>query len=96
MITDIIYFPLYCIERFGVQKFTISTPASFCANVILGFLNVLLMLIFNELLECKFFGLDENLIKNINKRQKEDYLTSLENNINSSFRESLNEITNDI
>ena len=73
MITDIIYFPFYCFERFKLQKFNISNLTSFYVNIILGFINVLLMLIFNELLECKFCGLSANLEKNIIKRQKEDF-----------------------
>ncbi len=32
------------------------------------------MLIFNEILECKFLEMDYNTIKNINKRQYNDYL----------------------
>jgi hypothetical protein len=31
------------------------------------------MLVFNEFLECKFWGLNVNLQRNINKRQNEDY-----------------------
>ena len=72
MITDIIFFPPYCIERFFVQKFPISTKSTFFINGILGFINTFLMLIFNEILECKFWGLDTNLKKNINKRQAEE------------------------
>ena len=93
MITDIIYFPFYCIERFKLQKFNISNLTSFCINVVLGFINVLLMLIFNELLECKFCGLDANLVKNIIKRQKKEYLSSFhEYHTNYSSRVSSNEI----
>ena len=77
MITDIIYFPFYCIERFVIEEFHISTANNFYLNVFLGFINLFLMLIFNEIIECKFWGLDTNLKKNINKRQKEDYLNSL-------------------
>ena len=77
MITDIIYFPLYCIERFGIQKFGISNIITFCFNSLLGFINVFLMLIFNEILECKFWGLNTNLKKNINKRQIDDIMISL-------------------
>lgn len=68
MIVDIIYFPFYFIEKFLVQKFHITTPSSFYLNISLGFINFFLMLIFNEILECKFLGLDTNLKKNINKR----------------------------
>ena len=72
MITDIIYFPFYLIEKFWVQQFRITTPSSFILNISLGFINVFLMLIFNEILECKFCGLDINLKKNINKRQGDE------------------------
>ena len=93
MIADILYFPLYIIERFTIQGFNISTPSSFCLNVILGFINVVLMLIFNEILEVKMFGLNSNLEKNINKRQEIDYLESLEDDI-ASGRDS-NELLDD-
>ena len=72
MITDIIYFPFYFIEKFWVQKFHITTYSSFFLNISLGFINFFLMLIFNEILECKFWGLDINLKKNINKRQDDE------------------------
>ena len=72
MITDIIYFPFYFIEKFWVQKFHITTYSSFFFNISLGFINFFLMLIFNEILECKFWGLDINLKKNINKRQDDE------------------------
>ena len=73
MISDLIYFPLYAIERFAIQDFTISNFWSFVLNFTIGLLNVLLMLVFNEILECKFLGLDYNLKSNINKRQSIDY-----------------------
>jgi hypothetical protein len=72
MIVDIIYFPFYLIEKFYFQQFWISTPSTFYLNASLGFINVFLMLIFNEILECKFWGLDRNLKKNINKRQDDE------------------------
>ena len=81
MITDLIYFPLFCIERFAIQGFGISTKAAFFANIILATINVFLMLIFNEILECNFWKLNINLKKNINTRQRKDYL--LENELNS-------------
>ena len=87
MITDIIYFPLYCIERLLVERFTISTKSSFYINALIGFINAFLMLIFNEILECKFCGLDTNLKKNIHKRQDEDFKTALK----SVSEEELNE-----
>lgn len=74
MIADIIYFPFYCIERFAIEDFGISNRSTFSMNIILGFLNTLLMLVFNEILECKFWGLDQNLKKNIKKRLEEEKL----------------------
>ena len=74
MISDLIYFPLYSLERFVIQGFSISNISSFISNFTIGLINVLLMLIFNEILECKFFGLDMNLTKNIKKRLNSDYL----------------------
>jgi hypothetical protein len=86
MIVDIIYFPLYLIEKFCFQQFRISTPSSFYLNASLGFINVFLMLIFNEILECKFWGLDINLKKNINKRQDDEIKLGLtEMNSNSTI-----------
>ena len=38
-----------------------------------------MILIFNEILECKFWGLNKDLAKNINKRQKEEYLDNIDN-----------------
>ena len=77
MITDIIYFPLYIIERFAIEGFGISTLITFIINSLLGFINLFLMLMFIEILECNFFGLNKNLVKYIIKRQEEDYLLSL-------------------
>ncbi len=87
MITDIIIFPFYCVERLGVQKFNISTPSTFFINTALGIINAILMLIFIEILECKFWGLDTNVKRNIIKRQKIDYLISTEMNTDNE-RES--------
>ena len=75
-ITDIIFFPLYCIERFLVEGFKVSNFASFNFNTLIGIINTVLMLIFNEILELKFWGLDKNLKKNIDKRQQEDLQSS--------------------
>jgi len=72
MVTDILYFPLYCIERFEVQDFGISTPVSFYANIIIGFINTFMMLIFNEILELNFCGLNKYLRKNIINREKSE------------------------
>ena len=69
MITDIIYFPFYLIEKFFFVQFPITTISTFIINSLLGFINTFLMLIFNEILECKFWNLDHNLKKNINEIQ---------------------------
>ena len=68
MITDIIFFPFYCIERFVVQRFNISTVDTFFINVFIGMINTILMLIFNEILELNFCELNKYLKKNIIKR----------------------------
>ena len=106
MIVDLIYFPLYIFERLVTAHFTITTPSSFIINSVAGIVNFFLMLIFNEILELKFWGLNTNLISNINKRQKKDYdqeeeddigFRSSENSINSddeSFRESVTKSEN--
>ena len=73
MMTDLIYFPFYCIERFAIQNFTIFRFDSFLLNAIIGALNTFFMLIFNEILECNFLGLNKDLKRNINKRQDIDY-----------------------
>ena len=72
MITDIIYFPLYCLERFGIQKHKVSVSLSFGFNNAVGTINMILMLIFNEILELNFCGLNEQLRKNIIKREKKE------------------------
>ena len=69
MMVDLIYFPFYCIERFSIQKFSIFRIDSFIYNACIGILNTIFMLIFNEILECKFWGLNKDLNKNINLRQ---------------------------
>ena len=84
MIVDIIYFPFYLIEKFCFQQFRITTPSTFYLNASLGFINVFLMLIFNEILECKFWGLDRNLKKNINKRQDDEINLGLKEMTSSS------------
>lgn len=73
MITDIIFFPFYCIERFAVQGFGISTPSLFWLNLSVGFVNCFLILISNEILECNFWGLNTNLKINIIKRQNSEF-----------------------
>ena len=65
MITDIFCFPLYCLERFVIQNFNISTIDTFFINVSISIINTILMLIFNEILELNFCGLNKNLRKNI-------------------------------
>ena len=77
MLTDIIYFPFYIIERFVIQELTISTLSTFIINALLGFINLFLILMFIEILECKFLELDKDLTVNINERQKQDALISL-------------------
>ena len=72
MFVDILYFPIYCLERFAIQGFPISTPSLFWPNMTVGIVNFFLMLIFNEILECNFWGLNRNLKINIEKRQKKD------------------------
>ena len=86
MITDIIYFPLYCIERFAVQKFKISTFDSFILNILVGIINTILMLIFNEILELNFCGFNKHLRKNIINREENEAmeLIATENNENAT------------
>jgi len=72
MITDIIYFPFYCIERFAIQKFRISTKDTFYINVSVGVINTILMLIFNEILELNFWGCNKYLRKNIIRRERKE------------------------
>ena len=96
MMTDLIYFPLYCIERFAIEDFKIFRFDSFLINAIIGALNTFFMLIFNEILECNFWGLNKDLKRNINKRQDNDYdknlLERITNDTDSNFsRDSGNE-----
>ena len=69
MISDVFFYPLYYIEKFAVQKFPITTPSSFYLNLIFGILNAILLLIFNEIIELKFCGIEKDLNKNIEKRE---------------------------
>ena len=90
MLVDLIYFPFYCIERFAIQKFTIFRYDSFVLNAIIGVFNTFFMFIFNEILECNFWGLNKDLKKNINKRQfseiKENIIElKLENDTDSEY-----------
>ena len=68
MLTDLFYFPFYLIERFPIQHFGVFDVGSFSMNTIDGLLNIFLMLIFNEMLECNFWGLNKDLTQNINQR----------------------------
>ena len=88
MIVDLIYFPFYILERLVAVEFPITTPSSFCINSVAGIVNLLLMLIFNEILELNFFGFNTNLSRNINLRQKSDFLQSDSNNLPLNERNS--------
>ena len=48
-----------------------------------------MMLMFNEILECKFWRLNINLEKNINKRQIEDFLEANERDINPGLEDNI-------
>ena len=90
MIADILLFPLYCIERFIIQKFMISTVDTFFINVSISVINSILMLIFNEILELNFCGLNKHLRKNIIKRENQEIygysdIDADDENENSSF-----------
>ena len=69
MMVDLIYFPFYCIERFAIQKFSVFNIGLLLLNTIVCFINIFFMLIFNEILECNFWGLNKDLKKNINIRK---------------------------
>ena len=69
MISDVFFYPLYYIEKFAVQKFPITTSSSFYLNLIFGILNAILLLIFNEIIELNFCGIEKDLNKNIEKRE---------------------------
>ena len=94
MISDVFFYPLYYIEKFAIQKFHITTISTFYLNLIVGILNSILLLIFNEIIELKFCGFDKNLIKNIEKRKnlemnKDNYINKEDDDSgnNSSFNE---------
>ena len=89
MITDIFYFPLYCIERFSVQNFKISTVDTFYINVLIGVINTILMLIFNEILELNFCGCNKYLRKNIIRRESLEIIKIFGNS--EDDRESIDE-----
>ena len=69
MISDVFFFPLYFIEKFGVQQFKITTSSTFYLNLFFGVLNPILLLIFNEIIELKFCGIEKDLNKNIKERE---------------------------
>lgn len=83
MITDIIYFPFYCIERFVIQGFKISTISSFIYNSLVGIINTFMMLIFNEILEINCCGLNKHLRKNIIKREMSEFKNIKQNENNN-------------
>ena len=68
MLADVFFYPLYMMEKFGIQKFPITTSSSFYLNLISGILNAFLLLIFIEIIELKFCGIEKGLNKNIEKR----------------------------
>ena len=69
MITDVFCFPLYLFEKMGIQKFEISTRNIFYLNTIFGFVDTILLLIINEVIQFKILDIDRNTIKNIDERQ---------------------------
>ena len=69
MIADMFFFPLYLIEKFGVQGFPITTSSTFYLNIIFGVMNTFLLLVFNEIIELECWGINKNLNKNIEKRK---------------------------
>ena len=71
-LTDILYFPLYCIERFAVQRYKISRVDTFIINSLTSVTHSISMLIFNEILELNFCGLNTNIRKNIILREQID------------------------
>ena len=95
MIADIFSFLLYCIERFAIEKFIISTLDTFIFNVFIYIINVLLMLVLNEILELNFCGLNINLRKNIITRQRKEIYTLLKD-LSSVNRETQGDGDNDI
>ena len=72
MISDVFFFLLYFMEKFGIQKFPITTSSTFYLNIIFGVMNSILLLIFNEVIELKFCGIEKDLNKNIEKRENID------------------------
>ena len=91
MITDIIYFPLYCMERFAVQQFKISTFDTFILNSFIGVINLIMMLIFNEILELNFCGLNKHLRKNIINREENEAMELITTGNNDNNPEEIEE-----
>ena len=91
MIIDIIYFPLYCIERFAVQQFKISTFDTFILNSFIGVINLIMMLIFNEILELNFCGLNKHLRKNIINREENEAMELITTGNNDNNPEEIEE-----
>ena len=80
MITDILYFPFYCIERLFIQKFIINIPELFFSNLIVATISFILFLIINEIVECNFWNCSFDIRNKISQRQF--YETLSENAIN--------------
>ena len=93
MISDILYFPLNFIEKFGIQKFPIATASTFYINIIFGVMNTALLLIFNEIIELKFCGFEKDLNKNIEKRKNLE-MDIFYNIYNDEENESISNSTN--
>lgn len=70
MISDVFYFPFYLIEKFAIQNFPISTTDTFYINNIIGIINTILLLIFNEIIEIKCCDVAKNTNINIDQRQE--------------------------
>lgn len=80
MITDILYFPLYCIERLFIQEFIINIPELFFSNLIVATISFILFLIINEIVECNFWNCSFDIRNRISQRQF--YETLRENALN--------------
>lgn len=75
IILDILYFPFYVIERLLLphhNKLKINNKLSFSLHSSVAFISVPLMLVFIEVLELNFLGLNTNIKKNIDQRIVED------------------------
>ena len=76
MIADIIFFPFYCLERIYIQKFEITTKILFGANIAAVIINLFLILIINEILECNCCNFSNNLKRSIFERQISDMMSA--------------------